>query len=225
MYRKNFTLAYTRRAEPHTPITRNIGTSSASKKTKNSSRSSARNEPRIAVSSSSVRAMNSRTRWLDAPGRDDRDRRHERREHDQPDAEPVDADEVGQARRRHPVDLLDQLVAGDRGVERAQHAERDQEVASATTRATARAWRSLAPRHRREDGDPDEREEDDEGQPGHRQSPQSQEQQERDRAEQERERVRAHEPPLDPRGDPGCVDHLVGRPRSPRRRSPGRRPP
>ena len=62
VYRKNLTLAYTRRADPHTPITRNIGTSSASKKTKNSNRSSARNEPRIAVSSSKVRAMNSRTR-------------------------------------------------------------------------------------------------------------------------------------------------------------------
>ena len=46
------------------PITRNIGTRSASKNTKNSSRSSARNEPTIAVSSSSVSAMNSRTRWL-----------------------------------------------------------------------------------------------------------------------------------------------------------------
>ena len=64
MYRKNLRLAYTRRAEPHMPIMRNIGTSSASKNTKNSSRSSARNEPTIAVSSSSVSAMNSRTRWL-----------------------------------------------------------------------------------------------------------------------------------------------------------------
>ena len=64
VYRKNFTLAYTRRFEPQMPMTRNIGTSRASKNTKKSSRSSAQNEPRITVSSSKLRPMYMRTLWV-----------------------------------------------------------------------------------------------------------------------------------------------------------------
>ena len=60
--RKNFRLAYTRRVEPQTPMIRNIGTSSASKNTKNSRRSSAQNDPSTTVSRSSESPMNRRTR-------------------------------------------------------------------------------------------------------------------------------------------------------------------
>src|SRR4029450_4111379 len=81
--------------------------------------------------------------------------------------------------------------------------------ASETTRATARAWTSLAPRHRGRTGIPTSGRKIrtvSQGMSG----PQSQEQEERYRAEQERERVRTHEPALDPRGDPGRVDHVSG---------------
>src|SRR4029450_11061993 len=78
-----------------------------------------------------------------------------------------------------------------------------------TTRATARAWTSLAPRHRARTGIPTSGRKIrtvSQGMSG----PQSQEQQERHRAVQERERIRTHEPALDPRGDPGRVDHVLG---------------
>ena len=53
-----------RRSPPHPPMIRYIGTSSASKNTKNSSRSSATNDPSTAVSRTSIDAMYSRTFFL-----------------------------------------------------------------------------------------------------------------------------------------------------------------
>ena len=50
--------AYSRFAEPQTPIRKYIGTSTVSQKTKNSTRSKATNVPFIPVSSSSISARN-----------------------------------------------------------------------------------------------------------------------------------------------------------------------
>ncbi len=56
VYRKNLIEAYSRLAEPQTPIRKYIGTSTSSQNTKNRIRSNAMNVPAMPVSSSSISA-------------------------------------------------------------------------------------------------------------------------------------------------------------------------
>ena len=107
---------------------------------------------------------------LRSPRGDQPDREHERRQHDEPDAEPVHADEVGKAHRRHPVHLLDELIARPLGIERSEHAHRDDEVGGHHDERQPLRPRVSHPLPQQEDGDPDQRQEDEDAQPGHGQN-------------------------------------------------------
>ena len=116
-----------RRSPPQPPMIRYIGTSSASKNTKNSSRSSATNEPSTAVSSTSIDAMKSRTFFVDRPRRQHRQREQERGQQHHPEADAVDADQVLQPDALHPRGPLHQLEPGVGPFELAQDRQRDDE--------------------------------------------------------------------------------------------------
>ena len=62
------------------------------------------------------------------PRPEQRQRREEAGEHDQEQADAVHADGVLDAERRDPVDALDHLEVGPRGVEPAPHPEREREL-------------------------------------------------------------------------------------------------
>ena len=119
--RKNFIAAYTRRSPPQPPMIRYIGTRSASKNTKNSSRSSERNVPMTRGLEHEHRDHVRADVLRDLPGREDRERHQERREQHHPQADAVDADQVLQADASPTSACSTSWYPGVRAVEPTEH--------------------------------------------------------------------------------------------------------